>query len=48
MIEGSDSKKQKCELIKDLFQKGKNGGWEMNVDNPKFQQELTWGAWYTF
>jgi len=41
MIEGQDSKKQRIDLIKELFKKGSNGGWEMDAKQPKFMQELT-------
>ena len=46
MIDGSN-KRQKQDLIKELFVKGKNGLWETDTSKPIFKQELTLGACYT-
>ena len=45
MVDGENNKKRKTDLIKELFVKGKSGGWEMDTEKPIFQQEVTWGAW---
>jgi hypothetical protein len=41
MVDGQSNKKRKVEILKELFVKGKNGGWEMDTAKPKFKQDLT-------
>jgi len=43
----TSNKRQKQDLLKELFVKGKSGNWEMDTSKPIFKQELTLGACYT-
>ena len=41
MHDEANTKRAKLDVIKDLFVKGKNGGWEMDTNKPRFKQEPT-------
>jgi hypothetical protein len=41
MVDDEPNKKRKTDIIKVLFDKSKNGCWEMNTEKPIFQQEVT-------
>ena len=41
MVDDEPNKKRKTDIIKVLFDKSKNGSWEMNTEKPIFQQEVT-------
>ena len=41
MIDNAGSKSAKADIIKQLYEKDKQGNWVMNDQKPMFQQALT-------
>ena len=46
-FDGAATKKQKTEVVRDLFVKGKEGGWVVDMSKPRFQQDPRGRACYS-